>query len=206
MLVLEKAPREWAGGNSAFTAGAMRFAHGGLEDVRDLVEDDERHAVTGAVRRTTDFAADLERVTLGRGDPRRWRACWSATPATRCAGCAARGIRFRLMYERQAYEGDDGRWTFWGGLAVGAVDGGRGLIDQHARGGASGPGSRSATTRRSSALAERRASCAGPTARARRCAPASVVLAAGGFEANPEWRTRYLGPNWDLAPGCGAPA
>ena len=29
-------------------------------------------------------------------------------------------------------------------------------------------------------------------------APA-VVLAAGGFQANPEWRTRYLGPGWDLA-------
>jgi tricarballylate dehydrogenase len=27
----------------------------------------------------------------------------------------------------------------------------------------------------------------------------AVVLASGGFEANPEWRTRYLGPNWDLA-------
>jgi tricarballylate dehydrogenase len=27
----------------------------------------------------------------------------------------------------------------------------------------------------------------------------AVVLAAGGFEANPEWRTRYLGPGWDLA-------
>ena len=27
----------------------------------------------------------------------------------------------------------------------------------------------------------------------------SVVLASGGFEANAEWRTRYLGPNWDLA-------
>jgi len=26
-----------------------------------------------------------------------------------------------------------------------------------------------------------------------------VVLAAGGFEANVEWRTRYLGPGWDLA-------
>jgi tricarballylate dehydrogenase len=26
-----------------------------------------------------------------------------------------------------------------------------------------------------------------------------VVLACGGFEANTEWRTRYLGPGWDLA-------
>jgi tricarballylate dehydrogenase len=27
----------------------------------------------------------------------------------------------------------------------------------------------------------------------------AVVLASGGFEANPEWRTRYLGPGWELA-------
>ena len=27
----------------------------------------------------------------------------------------------------------------------------------------------------------------------------SVVLACGGFEANPEMRTRYLGPGWELA-------
>jgi len=27
----------------------------------------------------------------------------------------------------------------------------------------------------------------------------AAVIASGGFEANPEWRTRYLGPNWDLA-------
>ncbi len=33
--------------------------------------------------------------------------------------------------------------------------------------------------------------------RALRCK--AVVLAAGGFESNPEWRTRYLGPGWDLA-------
>jgi tricarballylate dehydrogenase len=26
-----------------------------------------------------------------------------------------------------------------------------------------------------------------------------VILASGGFEANAEWRTRYLGPGWDLA-------
>src|SRR6266852_7328322 len=27
----------------------------------------------------------------------------------------------------------------------------------------------------------------------------AVVLACGGFEANREWRTRYLGPGWDMA-------
>jgi tricarballylate dehydrogenase len=27
----------------------------------------------------------------------------------------------------------------------------------------------------------------------------AVVLASGGFEANAEWRARYLGPGWDLA-------
>jgi len=27
----------------------------------------------------------------------------------------------------------------------------------------------------------------------------AVVLACGGFESNPEWRVRYLGPGWDLA-------
>ena len=27
----------------------------------------------------------------------------------------------------------------------------------------------------------------------------AVVTAAGGFEANSEWRTRYLGPGWELA-------
>src|SRR3989442_13819412 len=33
----------------------------------------------------------------------------------------------------------------------------------------------------------------------------AVVLASGGFEANSEMRTRYLGPNWELARVRGTP-
>jgi tricarballylate dehydrogenase len=69
VLVLEKADEAWSGGNSAFTAGAIRFAHGGLEEVLDIVEQDERLAVTDLDPYSAeDFIADLRRVTLGRGD------------------------------------------------------------------------------------------------------------------------------------------
>ena len=43
------------------------------------------------------------------------------------------GMRYRLMYERQAYEAADGRLVFFGGLHVGNVDGGVGLMADHTR-------------------------------------------------------------------------
>jgi tricarballylate dehydrogenase len=38
VLVLEKAPREWAGGNSYFTTGAIRTTYDGLDDLRPIVQ------------------------------------------------------------------------------------------------------------------------------------------------------------------------
>ncbi len=35
--------------------------------------------------------------------------------------------------------------------------------------------------------------------RTRSLVAGAVVLASGGFQANAEWRNRYLGPGWDLA-------
>lgn len=37
VLIVDKCPESWAGGNSYFTAGAMRCVHGGLSDVLPLV-------------------------------------------------------------------------------------------------------------------------------------------------------------------------
>ena len=130
VLVLEKADEAWSGGNSAFTAGAIRFAHGGLEDVRSLVEEDERLAATDLDPYSAeDFAADLRRVTLGRGDEAMARVL-AGDSAAAVRWLRGKGLRFRLMYERQANE-VDGRQRFWGGLAVGTVDGGEGLMAQH---------------------------------------------------------------------------
>ncbi len=39
VLVLERAPIEERGGNSRFTAGGMRFAYGGMDDLEKVVTD-----------------------------------------------------------------------------------------------------------------------------------------------------------------------
>src|SRR5437588_417256 len=109
VLMLEAAPEEESGGNSRFTAGAMRVVYNGVDDIKSLVPD-----LSQAEIDTTDFGTytqdqffdDMARVS---------------------------GVRFKSGHE------------------IGEVKG------------------------------------------------RSVVLASGGFEANTEWRTRYLGPGWDLA-------
>jgi tricarballylate dehydrogenase len=209
VLVLEKADEAWSGGNSAFTAGAIRFAHGGLEDVRSLVEEDERLAATDLDPYSAEaFAADLRRVTLGRGDERMARVL-AGDSAAAVRWLRGKGLRFRLMYERQANE-VDGRQRFWGGLAVGTVDGGKGLMAQHRaaaerdgvelRHGAAVEDLLHGEDGAFTGVAVRHADGAREELRAR-----AVVLAAGGFESNPQMRAAHLGPNWDVAKVRGTP-
>ena len=211
VLVLEKADEAWSGGNSAFTAGAIRLAHGGLEDVRDLVEgvDDELAATTDLDPYTEDdFLADMRRVTLGRGDEAMARILVGDSAGV-VRWLRDKGLRFRLMYERQANE-VNGRRRFWGGLAVGTVDGGEGLMAQHRAAAA-----RDGIELRHGAAVEDllRGDDGAITGVAIRHADGTredlragaVVLAAGGFESNPQMRAAHLGPNWDVAKVRGTP-
>src|SRR3954452_11319108 len=188
VLVLEKADPEWSGGNSAFTAGAIRIAHSGLRELRDILEgiDDELAAKTDLEPYTADeFAADMRRVTLGRGDERMARILVEDSgPAVRWLH--GRGLRFRLMYERQAYE-VEGRHRFWGGLAVGTVDGGEGLMAQHfAAAECTGIEVRHEASvndlTRDEAGAVTGVVVRSPAGGSERVAARAVVLAAGGFE------------------------
>jgi tricarballylate dehydrogenase len=211
VLVLEKADREWAGGNSAFTAGAIRIAHGGLDDLGDILEgiDDELAAKTDLEPYTTDeFRADMRRVTLGRGDEAMARVLVDDSgPAVRWLH--GRGVRFRLMYERQSYE-VEGRHRFWGGLAVGTVDGGDGLMAQHF----AAAERTGIEVRREAPVIDLTRGESGavtgvvvrrPDGGTATVEAGAVVLAAGGFEANPQLRAAYLGPNWDVAKVRGTP-
>jgi tricarballylate dehydrogenase len=207
VLVLEKADETWSGGNSAFTAGAIRIAHGGLEDVRDLVESVEENTELDPYT-ADEFLADMRRVTLGRGDEAMARILVGDSGDV-VRWLRDKGLRFRLMYERQANE-VDGRQRFWGGLAVGTVDGGEGLMAQHRA-----AAQRDGVELRHGAAVEDllRGDDGAFTGVAVRSADGTrtqleagaVVLAAGGFEANPQMRAAHLGPNWDVAKVRGTP-
>ena len=113
-----------------------------------------------------------------------------------------KGVRLIPIYGRQAFK-VDGRFKFWGGLTVEAVGGGPGLDRACTRPRTQQRGievcyrsARARPSRRRHGVDGVRVRGDGATQELR---AKSVVLACGGFEANAEWRTRYLGPGWDLA-------
>src|ERR1700731_4413730 len=72
VLVLECAPLDERGGNSRFTAGAMRVAYNGVDDLvrlmPDLTDEDKANTDFGAYP-VDHFYDDLCRVTRYRVDP-----------------------------------------------------------------------------------------------------------------------------------------
>lgn len=209
VLMLEKAPADWLGGNSYFTAGAIRSVHGGLRDLLGLVEpiDRDRLQATELPAYTADdFRGDMNRLTEGRADAELVDLLIRDSRQT-LAWLAGQGVPLRLMYDRQSYE-VDGRHVFWGGLHVGAVDGGQGLIT-HQRTAAARAGIELRTGHAMTGLVEHHGRVTGVRCRTgaeeiQITAPATVI-AAGGFEADPRLRALYLGPNWDVAKVRGTP-
>jgi tricarballylate dehydrogenase len=210
VLLLEKAPREWAGGNSYFTAGAVRTSHGGLRDLEGLIEDVGEHR-RGRVDldpySPEDFLGDLRRVSRDRTDPELSEVLVRESRDT-MTWLREMGLRFELMFHRQAYE-VDGRFQFWGGLALGVVGGGKGLIAQHmAAATARGVEIRFGHAVTSLLIGERgevRGVVVNDGESVREVHARSVILTSGGFEANPQMRAGNLGPGWDLALVRGTP-
>jgi tricarballylate dehydrogenase len=203
VTVLEAAPPAEHGGNSAFTAGIMRVAFDGVDDLLellpDLTPDEIAKADFGSYPRGA-FLDDMARVTEYRCDPELTDVLVSRSMET-LRWMRGQGVRFAPSYGRQAYL-VDGRFTFWGGLAVEVNGGGKGLVEALFTQ-AEKAGIEVRHEHRATGLVEVDGQVRGVVVRhaGRRAElPAdAVVLASGGFQANAEWRTRYLGPGWDLA-------
>jgi tricarballylate dehydrogenase len=203
VIILEAAPEEECGGNSRYTAGITRLVFNNADDIAELVPD-----LTQEERRDNDFGSftadeyfdTMGRITNYRCDPDLTEILVHRSHPT-WVWLRKKGVKFQLSYKRQAFK-VDGKWKFWGGLAVETWGGGPGLVDlEHkacAREGipiyyetpaigliADDDGVKGIRAKHKGKVVDIKCK--------------AVVLACGGFESNAEMRARYLGPNWDLA-------
>ena len=203
VLLLECAPKDLRGGNSQFTAGAFRFAYNGVDDLKSVMPDlsDREIETTDFGTYTEDqFFDDMFRLTQYRTDPDLCEILVRRSFET-IIWMQNKGVRFVPSYGRQAFK-VDGKFKFWGGLTVETSGGGPGLVDSLSEY-ALKNGIHIWYGARALELLFDGAEITGVRIRRegkiQNISAKSVVLASGGFQANTEMRTRYLGPSWDLA-------
>ncbi len=204
VVMLESAPYEEAGGNTRYTAGLMRFAFNGVEELSQVIPDLTEHE-----KKTHDFGSytteqfydDMGRVTQYRTDPELCELLVTKSFDT-IVWLRSKGVKFQASFGRQSHKIGD-VYKFWGGLAAEAWGGGEGLVEnEHAACKREGvkifydTPALSLLTKDSGAVTGVRVKHEG---RLIEIPAKAVVIAAGGFQANTEMRARYLGPNWDLA-------
>ncbi len=209
-LVLEKAPEYFRGGNTYFTGGIIRCAYNGIEDIKALIPDmtPEEEASVDVGKYTEDeFYSDLMRVTEGLADPELAQILVSQSHPT-LLWLREKGVRFVLAFGRQAFK-KDGKYHFWGGLLVESVGAGKGLSDQQFEVAERLGAEIRYQTKGIRLIQDKQGKVCGVVVQGpegfEEIYGKTVVLASGGFEANAEMRTRYLGPGWELAKVRGVP-
>jgi tricarballylate dehydrogenase len=203
VLVLERAPYEKHGGNTLFTGGGFRFAYDSVEVIKEIVSDlseSELGNLDFGSYTENNFLDDIARISQYRSNPD------LAELLVRESQAAVRwhrdnGVRFLPKYRTQALE-VDGVFKFWGGVSLGVAEGGAGLVNALEK--ACGEAGIDVQYRsRALELVTDKRGVVGVRFEKDRSTEqidcGAVVLAAGGFQANAEWRTRYMGPGWDLA-------
>ncbi|MGZ5126530.1 MAG: FAD-dependent tricarballylate dehydrogenase TcuA [Burkholderiales bacterium] len=203
VLMVDAASVDDRGGNTAYAGGQMRVAFEGIDDltkvIADLTDEEIRDTDFG-VYSGADFFEDMARVTQYRCHPELVEYVIANSLDT-LVWLRSKGVRFEAAFGRQASK-VDGKMKFWGGLPCIVWGGGAGLIEAlHAK--ALKDGIRTLYDTPAVGLLRDSRRITGITTlhKGEMCEvrAKAVVLACGGFEANAEMRTRYLGVNWDLA-------
>jgi tricarballylate dehydrogenase len=208
VIVLEAASKDLRGGNSRFSGGIFRTAHGGLDHLRPLLtEEGARWADSGKISidpyEPDRFQGDIDFVCQGRSDADLIRTLIASSYDT-LAWMARHGVRWELVVDKlfdpkKLPAGE--RYAVPPGGALRATNEGIGLMyDLFAA--VERAGITVVHDAPAQELLMRGSRCIGVRTRGEDgfidWTAAATVLACGGFESNPEMRLRYLGAGWDL--------
>ena len=200
VLIIEKADEKEWGGNSRYTAGAMRFAYNSFDDLVPLLKNrgDERLAISdfGSYPKEK-FLADLKH--FNEQEPiTELQQFLVDESLSALQWLGSHNIKFDPIYSRQTFK-KDGKFIFWGGLSLESEGEGDGLVQ--------------AELNEFFRLGGKiKYSCAAEDLVIEdekvigiKCIDSNietilecraVVMACGGFEANKEMRIKYLGENF----------
>src|SRR5919109_3349224 len=203
VLLLDKCPKASRGGNTRFSGGGFRFTYNSLDDMRPMLPgltDEEAAKLEVGTYSNAEFFEDVMQVTEYAADKKLTHILVDQSYDT-ARWLTEMNVKWILSTSTHAVK-IGGKIKFPSGRVISVNDGGLGLVEMlfptaekngieiiyeakataltvDAKGKASG-----VRVQTAAGLVEFQSR--------------AVVLAAGGFEANPEMRARYLGTGWDL--------
>jgi tricarballylate dehydrogenase len=203
VLLIEKGPKKTRGGNSRYAGSVFRIAYpGGTKDFEPLLRGAKLPKGQIEIEPYTEdeFYNKVIKMSEGRSDARLTEIFVKKSLET-VTWMKEQGVQWELTPEGSVKKGET---LFWpsGPSVLRAPGSGEGLVeDLYKIAENRGVEILYETAARSLSMNKEGRVC-GVTARGLdgfiQIDAKNIILACGGFQANPAWRRRYLGPNWDL--------
>jgi tricarballylate dehydrogenase len=203
VLLIEKSPKENRGGNTRFAGGGFRFTYNGVDDFRPMVpeiSDEEASRLEVGNYTGSDFFDDIMQVTEYAADKTLSHVLVDNSYLT-ARWLKAMKVKWVLSTSTHAVRmGEKIRFPM--GRVISVDEGGHGLVEM-LFGTAESMGIEIVyETKVTRFLTDDKGKICGVGVHSRdgirNLKSRSVVLASGGFEANIEMRTKYLGAGWDV--------
>ena len=203
VLLLEKGPHASRGGNTRFSGGGFRFTYADLEDIRPMLpdlSDREAQDLEVGTYSASDFFDDSMHVTEYAADKQLTNVLVAESYPT-VRWLTQMGVKWVLAASAYGVRGG-GKLRFPLGRVTLVNGGGHGLVET-LFGTARNMGIDIVYEAKATGIqTDKKGAISGVRMQTREgntdFKSRAVVLASGGFEANPEMRATYLGAGWDV--------
>ena len=203
VVVLEKAPPNEQGGNCPYTGGGFRFVHEGIEDLRHMLpdlSDSEVGRISMAPYTADDFRQHFAAVTRGDSDPALIETLIDNSRPT-IEWMFEKGVRWELSGSASRVEGAPS--VIPNSVGMSAWESGPGLVRMLTTASRRAGVTVLYETAMTKLLTSEGGEVIGVEAHdqdgVHELHANGVVLACGGFEANPEMRSERIGEGWERA-------
>jgi tricarballylate dehydrogenase len=203
VLLLDKCPKAARGGNTRFSGGGFRFTYNSLDDMRPMLPsltDEEAAKMEVGTYSSAEFFDDVMQVTEYAADKKLTHILVDQSYDT-ARWLTDMNVKWILSTSTHAVK-MGGKIKFPSGRVISVNDGGLGLVEMLFPTAEKNGIEIVYEAKATGLIFDNRGKTTGVRVQTAEglvdFSSSAVVLAAGGFEANPEMRARYLGTGWDL--------